>query len=61
MDEKLAEARADMMQKVAVDAKATAHSLDLAGWHVSAQQLRTVSTLLHDVERRLRNGDDLRG
>lgn len=38
-----------------------AHALREEGWHLSAQQLRNAIKLLWDVQRRLGNGDDLRG
>jgi hypothetical protein len=56
-----AQRMADRLLAIAAKLDVDRHALSEEGWKVSAQQIKNAVSLLYDVERRLRNGDDWRG
>lgn len=61
MDPQTAKRLAETMSGLQVRLGALSFELFHLGWYVSAHALAIAATLLSDVERRLRNGDDLKG
>jgi hypothetical protein len=61
MDDRTASRRANDVSEEIGDLERLRVFLVDEGWRVTAQQVANTINLLHDVERRLRNGDDWRG